>query len=61
MLKNAIKSNYWGGHFAKSGPKNGGGGARRCRNFFPAESVWGKIFVHLTNIYLRDLSEVVSS
>ena len=43
MLKNAIKSNYWGGHFAKSGPKNGGGGARRRRNFFPAESVWGKI------------------
>ena len=25
------------------------------RIFFPAESVWGKIFVHLKNIYLRFL------
>ena len=39
MLKNAIKTNYEGGHIAKSGQKHG-------RKKFGAEGAQGKILGH---------------
>lgn len=39
MLKNAIKTNFEGGHTAKSGQKNAGGGIRRRRKNFAAEAL----------------------
>ena len=45
MLKNAIKTNYWGVSLQNLDPKMAAPAFRRRSKKNSAESVWGKIFV----------------